>query len=345
MMIDDIELRDIFKTSSAERLQALDDGLLHLERHPDDPEILASLMREAHSLKGDGNMLGVTDLGKVAHQFEHVLGAIRRGEQPLSAGLFDRLARGLTAMRQIAQEAVTGEPAQVKVFYVIAELMGAEQAAPSAEPDHALTPAGEAPQSSARDGVEVTAADATATDAIDDIADFIFADVSQAVAADLNGAGAATNGKSATNGAIALNRPERSDRYIADNELRSLFKTTSEEHLQALDDGLLHLEKYPNDQAILEALLRDAHSLKGDSTMLGVGDLGKIAHQIEHLLGLVKRNEAALSADLCDRLAQGMAAMKQLVHEATTGEPTGVNVFYVLAELMGASHPTPPPSP
>ncbi|PSN15032.1 hypothetical protein C7293_09130, partial [filamentous cyanobacterium CCT1] len=331
MMIDDIELRDIFKTSSAERLQALDDGLLHLEKHPDDPEILASLMREAHSLKGDGNMLGVTDLGKVAHQFEHVLGAIKRGEQTLSADLFDRLARGLAAMRHIVHEAVTGEPAQVKVFYVIAELMGAEPVAPLAEPDNAV---GEAPLSAVCDAAEVTAAEA-----IDDIADFIFADLSQPVAADLNGDRSATNGKSSTNGAIALEQAKRSDRYIADDELRSLFKNTSGEHLQALDNGLLHLEKHPDDQAVLEALLRDAHSLKGDSTMLGVGDLGKIAHQIEHLLGLVKRNEATLSADLCDRLAHGMAAMKQLVHEATTGEPTGVNVFYVLAELMGASHP------
>ncbi|MGG6239502.1 Hpt domain-containing protein, partial [Nodosilinea sp. AN01ver1] len=327
MMIDDIELRDIFKTSSAERLQALDDGLLHLEKHPDDPEILASLMREAHSLKGDGNMLGVTDLGKVAHQFEHVLGAIKRGEQTLSSDLFDRLARGLTAMRQIVHEAATGEPAQVKVFYVMAELMGAELAPPAAEADNALVPADEAPQSAACD----------AADATDDIASSIFAELPQSVVADLEGDLSAANGKEATNGAIALEQAKRSDRYIDDDELRSLFKSTSEEHLQALDDGLLHLEKHPDDQDVLEALLRDAHSLKGDSTMLGVGDLGKIAHQIEHLLGLVKRNEAPLSADLCDRLAHGMAAMKQLVHEATTGEPTNVNVFYVLAELMGAS--------
>ena len=58
MMIDDEELRGIFKTSSEERLQALDEGLLHLEKHPDDPETLEALMRECHSLKGDSNMLG-----------------------------------------------------------------------------------------------------------------------------------------------------------------------------------------------------------------------------------------------------------------------------------------------
>lgn len=125
-MIEDSELRDIFKTSSEERLQALDEGLLHLEKHPDDLDTVAAIMREAHSLKGDGNMLGVDDLGKVAHQIEHILGAIRRGERSLNADVFDRLAHGMEAMRQIVNEAVTGEPAQIKVFYILAELMAAE---------------------------------------------------------------------------------------------------------------------------------------------------------------------------------------------------------------------------
>lgn len=75
--------------------------------------------------------------------------------------------------------------------------------------------------------------------------------------------------------------------------------------------------------------------------MLGVGDLGKVAHQVENILGVVKRGETPLTTDICGRLAHGMVAMKQLVHDASTGEPTGVNVFYVLAELMGASSETP----
>ncbi|HSM80332.1 MAG TPA: Hpt domain-containing protein, partial [Nodosilinea sp.] len=95
MMIDDTELRDIFRVSSEERLQTLDAGLLHLEKHPGDPDTLAALMRDAHSLKGDGNMLGVTDVGKVAHHLENVLGALSRGEQTLSPDLFDRLAHGV----------------------------------------------------------------------------------------------------------------------------------------------------------------------------------------------------------------------------------------------------------
>lgn len=414
-MIEDIELREIFKTSSEERFQVLDEGLLHLEKHPEDLETITALMREAHSLKGDGNMLGVDDLGKVAHQVEHIFGAIKRGERKLTPTLFDRLGRAMEAMRQMAQEAVTGEPAQVKVFYVLADLMAAEMAEEEAP----------IPQESATTPTPTTTTSTDQADAgDDDLAEFLFpspsVDVPQAdtqevdspldlfsdaelvapqsasqsapdddippgaifdssldvpeedradLAAvnpalsqetlsddeDLFGLGPNTdavpspapiNGTNGTNAPPAPQLPgERSPLYIADDEMRALFKTSSEERLQALDEGILHLEKNPQDLSVVENIMREAHSLKGDSNMLGVADLGKVAHQVENILGAVKRGETPLTPDVCDRLAHGMVAMKQLVHEASTGEATGVNVFYVLAELMGASSDTPPASP
>ena len=123
---------------------------------------------------------------------------------------------------------------------------------------------------------------------------------------------------------------------IADEELRDIFKTASEEHLQKLEDGLLHLEKHPHDQARLEDVLREAHTLKGDSRMLGVDDVETLIHQLEDSLEAVKRGESVFSPELGDRLYQAVDAIRKLVHEAVTGESAGVNVFYVLAQLMGA---------
>ncbi|MDZ8065200.1 MAG: hybrid sensor histidine kinase/response regulator [Nostoc sp. DedQUE08] len=130
---------------------------------------------------------------------------------------------------------------------------------------------------------------------------------------------------------------------IDDEELRDVFKVASEEHLQNLDDGLLHLENHPNDLAVLEALMREAHSLKGDANMLGVKDVGTLAHQIEHILTQLKQQENPASSlgnatteSPYERLAHAIAAIRKLVHEAVTGEPAKVDTFSVLAELMGA---------
>lgn len=130
---------------------------------------------------------------------------------------------------------------------------------------------------------------------------------------------------------------------IEDEELRTIFKTASEEHLQNLDDGLLLLEKQPEDPTLLESLLREAHSLKGDANMLGVKDVGTLAHQIEHILGQLKQQAETFSPDLSDRLAHAIAALHRLVREAVTGEPAEIDPFRVLAELMGATA-TPQPT-
>jgi two-component system chemotaxis sensor kinase CheA len=124
---------------------------------------------------------------------------------------------------------------------------------------------------------------------------------------------------------------------IEDEELRDVFKIASEEHLQKLDDGLLYLEEHPRDAAKLEELLRETHSLKGDAGMLGVKSVASLAHQMEHILGGVKRGETQLTSDISDKLSQGLEAIRKLVDEAVTGEDSGVNTFYILASMMGAS--------
>jgi two-component system, chemotaxis family, sensor kinase CheA len=132
---------------------------------------------------------------------------------------------------------------------------------------------------------------------------------------------------------------------IEDEELRDVFKIASEEHLQKIDEGLLYLEQHPGDSAKLEELLRETHSLKGDAGMLAVKNVASLAHQIEHILGGVKRGETQLNRDISDRLSQGLDAIRKLVDEAVTGEDSGVNTFYVLASMMGASNKPQPADP
>jgi two-component system chemotaxis sensor kinase CheA len=121
---------------------------------------------------------------------------------------------------------------------------------------------------------------------------------------------------------------------IEDEELRSLYKTASAERIQKIEAGLLHLEKNPQDKAKLEGLLRETHSLKGDSRMLGVKDVETLTHQIEEILGSVKQGERVFTSQLYDCLSQGLDAIRKIAHEAVTGQSAGVSVFHVLAQLM-----------
>jgi two-component system chemotaxis sensor kinase CheA len=122
---------------------------------------------------------------------------------------------------------------------------------------------------------------------------------------------------------------------IEDDELRELFGTESEEHLQMLDDGLLRLETNPNDKSTLEEVFRAAHSLKGTARMLGVTGVETIAHHMEEELGSVRRGRGTLTSAHIDRYSVGLSAMRGLVQEAISDTRADVDVNRVLAQLSG----------
>lgn len=121
-MIDDKELRDLFKIESSEHIQKLNDGLLNLEKDPRDTARLEEVFREAHSLKGAARMVGVLDVEAIAHKFEGVLGAAKVGKSVLTSDEIDRLYKGLDSIEKLVNEAVTGIKAGISVSEALAQL-------------------------------------------------------------------------------------------------------------------------------------------------------------------------------------------------------------------------------
>jgi two-component system, chemotaxis family, sensor kinase CheA len=67
------ELRELFFETSQELLQALNEESLKLEKHPGDEEIVRSIRRTVHTLKGDSAACGLRELSELAHLFEDAL--------------------------------------------------------------------------------------------------------------------------------------------------------------------------------------------------------------------------------------------------------------------------------
>ena len=120
---------------------------------------------------------------------------------------------------------------------------------------------------------------------------------------------------------------------IEDRELRELFKIESAEHIQRLEEGFLRLEKEPGNAPVLEETFREAHSLKGSARMLGVNNVEKIAHRMEDILGGAHRGAASLSPEAIVSLLKGLDAIRTLVNESVTGQPSGVSPSAVLDQL------------
>ena len=67
------ELRELFFETSQELLQALNEEALALEKRPGDVEMVRSIRRTVHTLKGDSAACGLRELSELAHAFEDAL--------------------------------------------------------------------------------------------------------------------------------------------------------------------------------------------------------------------------------------------------------------------------------
>jgi two-component system, chemotaxis family, sensor kinase CheA len=67
------ELRALFFESAEELLQTINEAGLSLEQHPADEELLRSVRRAVHTLKGDSAACGFQKLSEISHELEDVL--------------------------------------------------------------------------------------------------------------------------------------------------------------------------------------------------------------------------------------------------------------------------------
>ncbi len=121
---------------------------------------------------------------------------------------------------------------------------------------------------------------------------------------------------------------------IEDEELKEIYRLSSQERLQSLETGILQLEQNPSQLEIIDDLLREAHSLKGDSRVVGITTMEAVTHALEEVLGKIQRQEIAVSEQLSDRLYQTLDGMQRLVAEALTGEPSGIDVETTVERLI-----------
>jgi two-component system chemotaxis sensor kinase CheA len=90
-----------FLVESYENLDRLDRDLINLEKSPEDREILASVFRTIHTIKGTSGFLAFDKLGAVTHVGESLLGRLRDGQLVLDGEITTALLALVDAVRQM----------------------------------------------------------------------------------------------------------------------------------------------------------------------------------------------------------------------------------------------------
>lgn len=99
-----MSMMDLFRQEAENNCLILSDNLLALEKNPEDSEVLASLMRAAHSIKGAARVINLHSIVGLAHTMEDVFVAAQEGKVVLGHGHVDVLLDGTDLFAAIAEQ-------------------------------------------------------------------------------------------------------------------------------------------------------------------------------------------------------------------------------------------------
>jgi two-component system chemotaxis sensor kinase CheA len=102
-------------------------------------------------------------------------------------------------------------------------------------------------------------------------------------------------------------------------DLTQAFTEEAGELLQSFEEGLLELEARPGDPEVLNRIFRAAHTIKGNSAMLGFTDIAQFTHSLENVLDRLRKGTLQVTPPGMTLLLQSMDMVKGML--ARLGQP------------------------
>lgn len=118
-----------------------------------------------------------------------------------------------------------------------------------------------------------------------------------------------------------------------------LFIEEASEHLQALNDNLLQLEKDPTNGQLVSEIFRSAHTFKGMSATMGFQQVADLTHAMENVLDEVRNNRLAVTEHLVDIIFTCTSHLETMVSDIQHGGQGAADISKTVADLEALLHP------
>jgi two-component system chemotaxis sensor kinase CheA len=132
----DEEILQDFLVEAGEILELLGEQLVEMEKNPDDQELLNSIFRGFHTVKGGAGFLQLGPLVDCCHVAENVFDILRNGQRKVSTELMDVVLRALDTVNEMFDTVRGGEmpgpcdPQLIEDLSKFSKPESAEEAAP-----------------------------------------------------------------------------------------------------------------------------------------------------------------------------------------------------------------------
>ncbi len=100
------EIVDSFIVETNDIFEKLDNEILELEKRPEDKDLINSIFRAVHTVKGTSGFLSFEQMTVIAHRFEDVLNKLRREELRFQPEMLDVMFEAFDQMKALLQQVV-----------------------------------------------------------------------------------------------------------------------------------------------------------------------------------------------------------------------------------------------
>ena len=131
MTIDMSKFLDTFFEESAEGLDAMESGLLNMQEGAADDELINTIFRAAHSIKGGSATFGLSEVAEFTHHMETLLDEMRAGKRAVARELVDVLLESVDCLRAMLAASKSGDAHDPQRAKTLGERMGRMLGAPA----------------------------------------------------------------------------------------------------------------------------------------------------------------------------------------------------------------------
>lgn len=122
------QFQDAFFEEAAQHLAIVEEGLLELEQHPEDLDLLNKIFRSAHSIKGTASMFGFSAVAQFTHKMETLLDSLRNGRKAVSPSISDLLLKAADCLQMLIQSTKTGAGIDEEIVRRLAQELASSSA-------------------------------------------------------------------------------------------------------------------------------------------------------------------------------------------------------------------------
>lgn len=132
------QFQDAFFDEVAEHLAVVEEGLLALEQRPENRDLLNTIFRSAHSIKGGSAMFGFNAVAQFTHKIETLLDLLRTGQRAVSPSIVDLLLKSTDCLKTLIESVKTGETVDDGTVQRLTTELAVESASGSQQSDASL---------------------------------------------------------------------------------------------------------------------------------------------------------------------------------------------------------------